>query len=606
MLRHKLRAARYFLSCLVWANLRYAARGFLRGPRSGYRATRQAAGRVYQGFKALATMQGRYRVARLVELCVASGTPREDLAKSPEAALILALWLNDEQRHEEAIALLEPFMRLEPRFAKCFGVRGMAYLGLGKYPEALADLTTCHSLAPSLSRDFNHDLHRAYLHGLRGESDAARKAMADQMHAAGYRGTVDEAVASFLASRLAGVLAPLDLRGSVGVVIGSFHSAVGHAILDPFHFIQLYRHRFDRLILVHPPYSHYTPPTRLAAQILDQYVDQVEVSDHDVLNFAWQSIGELRHGTLTFLVHNYWSLNRMAFQARNTPGHPMAEGRRYMSLPPRMTDRAEALCRRNHLELTKPLVVVHTREHGYHGLRGQKYRNTDVRNYIPALRRLIDLGYQVVRIGDAKMYSVRGEVPGLLELPATDYYDPILDPFLIGRCKFMISCQSGPCSYARAFGKPNLVLNAVYHYTLLPENNELLAFKHYRDAATRRVMGVEEVFKAGGHLFDRTEHFEAAGIEVEDMTPQELLAATEEMLAWLADPALPEAPTQKAFRDLTARYSVAPDPANPRVSPIADYVGYSLPECRLSDAVCKLRPGFMPVPEAAAPARRAA
>src|SRR5262249_13108177 len=218
------------------------------------------------------------------------------------------------------------------------------------------------------------------------------------------------------------------------------------------------------------------------------------------------------HENFTFLVHTYWSLNRMAYQARLGGTHPMAHGRDYLQLPPKLVARAEAVCRRNHLDLTKPIVVVHTREHGYHGLRGQRYRSPDVNNYIPALRRLVQLGYQVVRIGDKKMYSVRREVPGLLELPATDYYDPVLDPYFISRCKFMISCQSGPCSYARVFGKPNLVVNAVYHHTLLPERHELIAFKNYRHVRTGEPLGVEAIFGAGAHLFDRTQHFVDQGI----------------------------------------------------------------------------------------------
>src|SRR5207302_6777886 len=170
-------------------------------------------------------------------------------------------------------------------------------------------------------------------------------------------------------------------------------------------------------------------------------------------------------------------------------------------------------------------VVVHSREHGYHEQRVQSFRNTDARHYVPALRKLLSQGYQVVRIGDRKMTSLRKGVPGLIELPMTDYYSPVLDPYLISRCEFMMSCQSGPCSYARAFGKPNLVLNAVYHYTLLPEHNELIAFKTYRDARTGRPLGVEELFRSGAHLLDRTCHFEEAGIELEEMTPDEILAA---------------------------------------------------------------------------------
>ena len=607
----KIRNGGHILWCLVRANARAIGRGLARGSVAGAGEAGRAVERLVRAGKALVTLRGRDQAARLVRLCLQSGVSRAVLAGNPEAAYVLARRLNDEQRYEEAVALLAPFTRPEPRFAKHFGARGDAHLGLGRYPEALADLTTCHALSPRLARDFHHNLHRAYLHGLRGETEAARRAMADQFLPADFAGPVEEGLAAFLSDRILPYLKDFDLRGPIGVVIGNFGNAVGHAILDPFHFIQLARGRFDYLILAHPPYEHYyTPATRVAAAVLESYVEQVTITGADVLSFAWQSLGELRHGNLTFLVHNYWSLNRRAYLARTSPDHPMAGGREYLRLPPLMAARAAALCRRNRLAFDRPVVVVHTREHGYHALHGQKYRNTDVANYVPALRWLTARGYQVVRIGDKKMHSVRADVPGLVELPAVEAYDPVLDPYLISRCAFMISCQSGPCSYARALGKPKLVVNAVYHYTLLPENNEPIAFKQYRAAGTGRPMSVEEVFRLGGHRFDRTEHFEAAGVEVADMTPEEILAATEEMVGWLADPARPESPAQRAFREVVGRYADPGTAADPRASPVADYVGYALPECRISDAVCRLRPGYLPAhdgpADAPAPRLRAA
>ena len=590
---HKIRNGGHILWCLLWANVFALGCGFARGPISGVREIGRITGRLFDALRAIVVLHGRDRIARLVELCLQSGVSRKTLSGNPETAYFLAKWLNDDQKYEEAIALLAPFIQPEARFAKFHGMRGMAHLGLGRYAEALADLIACHALSPRLARDFQHNLHRAYLHGLRGETEAARSAMADQLLSPNYTGTVEEGLAALLAARLLPYLNGFNLHGSVGVVIGNFGNAVGHAILDPFHFIQLNRGRFDCLILAHPPYQQYTPATRLASSILDSYVEQVAISDQDVLHFAWQSLGELRHGTLTFIVHNYWSLNRMAYRARTSPDHSMAHGREYLSLPPRVAARADAVCRWNRLKFNRPIVVVHTREHGYHALHGQKYRNTDINNYIPALLWLTTLGYQVIRIGDKKMHSVRREVPGLIELPTTEFYDPVLDPYLISRCEFMISCQSGPCSYARVLGKPNLVVNAVYHYTLLPENNELIAFKQYRRADTGRALSVEEVFRAGGHKFDRTEHFEAAGIEVEDMTPDEILVATEEMVGWLNDPARPESPAQQAFREMMLRFSVPKIPADPLANPIADYIGYALPECRISDAVCQIRPGCL-------------
>jgi putative glycosyltransferase (TIGR04372 family) len=285
----------------------------------------------------------------------------------------------------------------------------------------------------------------------------------------------------------------------------------------------------------------------------------------------------------------------MAYDARRDPSHPMSRGRKYLRLPEKMIERAESLCRRLRLPTDEPIVVLHTREHGYHRLRGQAFRNADVRNYIPAVRELVDRGYTVVRIGERKMTSIRRDVPGLIELPAVNGYDAILDPYFIERCEFMISCQSGPCSLARALGKPNLVVNAVYNHTTLPETNEVFAFKRYLDRSGAE-LSVEEALRRGAHLFDRTEHFEQAGIRLEDASAEEIHAALLEMLDGLECPDRPDTESQALVRRVMERSAARTDFAHPLAHRMSNYIGHSLPECRVSDAVCRMRPGFAPAP----------
>lgn len=592
LLLHKTRTAGHLLGCLLWYNLRSAAGGLFRGPVEALRQAWRATWRLWLTASAVLRLRGAHRLRRLVELAEQSGVPPAVLAANPEAAFALALGLNERQMFDETVALVTPLLRPVPECAKLYGIRGAAHAELGRYREALADLARCAELRPEVIRSHNFAIVRAFFLAARGDAAAARRVWADLLFPAGYRGDAGRAIARHLAGLLHDHLDRRKLTGSVGVFMGYYPNAVGHAVLDPFHIYQLFRGRFDHLVILRGRDDVYQPATRVAADVVNQYVDHIEVGD-PLLTFAWHGLGELRHKNLTFLLHNYWSLNRLAHQARTDPAHPMARGRSYFAPPPKVVERGEAACRRLGLDPGRPLVVVHAREHGYHRLGVQRFRNTDVRRYVPALRRLTDLGFQVVRVGDANMTRVGREVPGLVELPFVPGYHPALDVYMIWRCRFMLSCQSGPCSYARAFGKPNLVLNAVYHYTLLPEHNELLAFKTYRDAKTGRPLGVEELFRAGAHLLDRTCHFDDAGIELEEMTADEILAATEEMVGWLDDPDRPETPAQRRFRRLMAWHSAHPTTTHPLAHGLSDYVGYGLPECRVSDAVCRMRPGYL-------------
>ena len=51
--------------------------------------------------------------------------------------------------------------------------------------------------------------------------------------------------------------------------------------------------------------------------------------------------------------------------------------------------------------------------------------------------------------------------------------------------------------------------------------------------------------------------------------------------------------TVTQFRARMEWYAQHPDRSNPLAHPMTDYIGYALPECRVSDAVCQLRPGYL-------------
>jgi putative glycosyltransferase (TIGR04372 family) len=582
----------FYLTGTFWTVVRQVPHGPVAVCRELYRAVRRTARGCWIVLRFLCRRGG---AAPLVPLCQEVQADPQRLFRHADFACILVRSWMSEQRYEEVVDALTPLVEPTPSRAECYGMRGLAHAELGQYQEALADLARCHELSPRTSRlrNFGHQL--AFLRGLRGDVEGAREALCEQFGLATPTGTAD-ALAGFLRRRLDPLLGNLGLRGSVGVFLGSYARAVGHAILDPFHYLNLFRDRFDHLVMVHPPPEEYTAATRLAAEMLEPHVRTVVCDDADSLSFAWQHLGELRQGDVTFLVHNYWALNRLTCKARQDPAHRLHGGRTYLRPTPGLVSRAEDLLRRHGVRLSERLVVIHCREHSYHELRGQSYRNTEARNYVPALRKLLSHGYQVVRIGDRKMTSLRGDVPGLLELPLTDYYDPILDPYLIWRCVFMISCQSGPCSYARVFGKPNLVVNAVYHHSLLPEYRELIAFKQYRNASSGEPLGVDRVFRTGGHLFDRTRHFTEHGVLLEDMTPEEIEAAVEEMLDWLRQPNRPETLAQREFRWLMNQFASGDGRNWALATPMTDYVGYALPECRVSDAVAAMRPGWLRAP----------
>src|SRR5439155_25958788 len=90
MLLHKLRAAAHLAWLLLGANLLSVAGSVRRGPRAALRELRHAAVRLSLGAWAVVAMRGKFRVARIVRLCLASGVPRSTLERNLEAAVALA------------------------------------------------------------------------------------------------------------------------------------------------------------------------------------------------------------------------------------------------------------------------------------------------------------------------------------------------------------------------------------------------------------------------------------------------------------------------------------------------------------------------------------
>ncbi len=595
MFLHKLLAGSHLAWLFVWANTCVAVAAMCRPSLPSILRMRQVAIRTMLWLHAWLFLRGKIRVTRIVRLCLSSGVTRATLERNLEAAVALAERDIGRQQYERAELMLTLHIDANPnhpKVAKCLGLRSLTHIWRGNQRETISDLTRCAALRPSYAQGFNFLANLAQIHGIRGEVTEAREAMASQCK----RKRTDEAseyLGRILLDRTDRYLTNIPRKETIGVMFGAYHHALGHAILDPFHFYNLFRHKFDHLVILHPGLLDYSRASTQMISVMQQHLEQVGTLPGELSLFPWQNLGEITAGRITFLCYNYWALNRMAYQARRDPRHPMSAGRRYVELPPKIVDRAEWACRKNKLDLSRPVVVLHARAHGYHKLQVQSFRNVEIRNYIPAVRKLIDLGYSVVRIGDKDMASIRDDVPEVIELPSLAQYDHSLDPYFLSHCKFMISCQSGPCSMARALGKPNLVVNAVYHHTMLPEADEIFAFKQYRDASGS-AMSLEELLTRGCHLFDRSSHFTDAGISLEDTSADEILAATEEMLAGLDTPDRMDTPAQTTFRNLMLRFATHGQKSHPLASQMTDYIGYALPEGRVSDAVCEMRPGYLP------------
>lgn len=425
-----------------------------------------------------------------------------------------------------------------------------------------------------------------------------RKPVADDRDLERVVGTLAKQSIRTLATELRYEEYKSDGSARIGVFFLSSTEALGHAVLDPYHFIALNRDKFDRLIFVGPPRSSYRPASRSCLQIVEQYGDYIETGSDILMNLSWMSLGRHPIGPMTLVVDHYWALLRQAVHRSRDKFDAFRHNAWHMSLPPIYAKIGEEFCERIGIVLDRPLVVLHVRDSAYHQISKQSFRDSAIDDYRATVEYLLDTGYQVVRIGDPKMPKLNIDRAGYFELPFLEDYRHELDPFLISRAHFMIGCQSGPCAFARVLGVPLLTVNAVLHYTLLPAAMEMACFKRYflEKGGVRREMSLNDALDAGIYHFENSFQFQNAGITLENASASEILDSAKDMISWLKHPELAETALQNAFRSkaeaVAQRLEERSDELDLR---IADYLGICLPGYRISPSVALTRAGHREV-----------
>jgi putative glycosyltransferase (TIGR04372 family) len=106
-------------------------------------------------------------------------------------------------------------------------------------------------------------------------------------------------------------------------------------------------------------------------------------------------------------------------------------------------------------------VTLHMRETGDIG----KYKGGDdvnPRTYVDAINTILDLGGQVIRIGNSSMTSLKDlgvSSRRVLDYAKVEGKNPQLDVYFLGSCRYMIGTGSGPATFPNEFGRPVLYTN---------------------------------------------------------------------------------------------------------------------------------------------------
>ena len=307
---------------------------------------------------------------------------------------------------------------------------------------------------------------------------------------------------------------------------GLIYGRIGHLALNTDLFL---RRRQLGIYPDGPYYCFISNPNGLAnRQLLNMFKRVMPIYESRVL--SWLFYGMLPilkrtpfHLDLRCLSNEYYEFNNAKSSLYFTPDE-IEKGRNLLSQMNVDLDKDEFVCifARDDSYL-KHIAPYH--EWGY-----QNARNSDIDSLIETTKYLIDKGFTVIRIGSMVNKPISYSHEKLIDYSCSESQSDFLDIFLIAQCKFVLAAgSSGIVNVADIFDKPTLIVNlAEYQYPPFGKN-ALYTPKKYKYKSTGNYLRFEDAIKLG-HVYPNITDL---GLEIEEISSQDILEATKEMLARL-------------------------------------------------------------------------
>ncbi|MBU1040840.1 MAG: TIGR04372 family glycosyltransferase [Proteobacteria bacterium] len=213
-------------------------------------------------------------------------------------------------------------------------------------------------------------------------------------------------------------------------------------------------------------------------------------------------------------------------------------------------------------------VCVYARDGSYYGETPQSanwFRNADIATYLPAIDHILACGGHVVRVGSLADRHLEHQDPRVLDYAKLECRSPLLDVFLLSRCRFLLGTPSGLSHVCEAFGTPEFLVNTI-NVSMVP-GAALYIPKLIRDARTGQLLRYEqflERFYAHGDIGALYENGIAQrdelGVCYQDDSPEDIAAATRELLQRQAGTFREDAASarlRERFRALWVRFHAA-------------------------------------------------
>ncbi len=185
----------------------------------------------------------------------------------------------------------------------------------------------------------------------------------------------------------------------------------------------------------------------------------------------------------------------------------------------------------------KKIICIHNRDDAYlnnvdssRDWSYHNFRDFNINDFEDTIIKMIHRGYFVIRMGSISKDKINFKDKNFFDYSNSDFRSDFLDIFLLSKCKFLISSDSGISAISEIFRVPIVYVNKSLHW----ENHRwsleaIVIYKKFFSIQKNRYLTFEESYKLKLGNEDMNQYLKNKQIKIINNTRQEILEASIEM-----------------------------------------------------------------------------